>query len=1083
MVITGTHDGSLVVLSILIAVVASYTALDLAGRVRVADGGARLGWLGTAAVAMGGGIWSMHFVAMLAFSMPGMEVGYDVGLTILSLVVAIVATGAGFLIMAQAGRPRLGILAAAGILTGLGVAAMHYMGMAAMRMQADLAYDRLWVVISLFIAIGAATAALYLSSRNDRLPERLLAAVVMGIAVAGMHYAAMRGSVFRMQAGMDMAHGVAGLGQTKLAIAVAGSTFLILALALIAATFDRRYADTQMRLQGDLRSAYDRQTFLLRMGDRMRVLDTSAAIMAETAEALGRFIGADRAGFYRVRSDGQIDLDTAAGWASDLPTLAGCKPASIFGPAPSIDDLRARVSETQEAKDAAAIVSAESGAGASIGVPHWDQGRWRGGLYCHRAPSGPWSAETIGLVEEVAAQAWDAVRRADARADLQRLNDELEGRVAQQTRDIREITDALPVLIAFVDGSLTYRFANKAYEDWFYLKADQVLGRTILDLTGPERFEQRREHFETVQAGQPAHFELPWPRQDGRERIAEIRYLPRKQTDGTVDGFYIFVLDITERVESERRLRSINARLEAEIREQERLSAELEQRTVDAEAANRAKSTFIANMSHELRTPLSAIIGYAEMVAEEIEDGTSAPDLARDVGRIEGNARHLLGLINDVLDLSKVESGKMEAFTETFDLRTLAIDVGTTIGTLIDKKNNRFVLDLGLDDGARLGSMYSDVTRLRQILLNLISNAAKFTENGIVTLAVSRPDDTHVRFAVSDTGIGMSPEQIAKLFQRFQQADASTTRQFGGTGLGLALTKAFTELLGGEIAVSSVPGEGTTFTVTLLACLGETALAGTPSLELGTADDPSGRKVILVIDDDQTQRDLTSRFLVREGFTARTAADGQTGLALARRLKPRAILLDVTMPGMDGWSVLSKLKTEPDLSAIPVVMVTFHSERGIAAALGAADYIMKPVDWTKLRHVMMGFKDAEGDVLVVDDEPEMRDLIRQALEKNRWSVIEAANGRDGLELAVRVRPRVILLDLTMPVMDGFEFLSALRSHPEGETVPVVVLTARDLTSEDRRRLRGANQVLNKGDTRMSDLVETLRRLGMADAPH
>ena len=494
----------------------------------------------------------------------------------------------------------------------------------------------------------------------------------------------------------------------------------------------------------------------------------------------------------------------------------------------------------------------------------------------------------------------------------------------------------------------------------------------------------------------------------------------------------------------------------------------------EAEAANRAKSTFMANMSHELRTPLSAIIGYAEMLAEDLADGSEPTDLASDVDKIEGNARHLLGLINDVLDLSKVESGKMEAFIETFDLGKMLEDVSSTVGALMEKKGNSFELNRGND----LGIMRSDVTRLRQVLLNLLSNAAKFTERGVVTLGVTREADW-VSFAVTDNGIGMNTEQLAKLFQRFQQADVSTTRQFGGTGLGLALTKAFATLLGGTVTVTSKVGRGSTFTVRLPAMMGEADEAAKlpPEIDPGSHDDVAGRDTVLVIDDDETQRDLMSRFLVREGFLARTAGDGPTGLDLARRLKPRAILLDVTMPGMDGWSVLSTLKADPDLAAIPVVMVTFVSERALANSLGAADYVIKPVDWSRLRHVMEAFREAEGDVLIVDDEPEMRRLARTALERNGWSVVEAANGEEGLAFVARSIPRVILLDLSMPIMDGFGFLKELRQRPGCEQVPVVVLTALDLTPDDRRRLRGANQILHKGATKMVDLVDKLRRLG------
>ena len=377
----------------------------------------------------------MHFVAMLAFSMPGMEVSYEAGLTVLSLLVAIATTGAGFLIAAQATKPRLVVLLASGVVTGLGVAAMHYMGMAAMKMQADLDYDRLWVVISIFIAVGAATVALYLSGRNSRLAERLVAALIMGVAVAGMHYAAMRGSVFRMQPGIDMAHGKASLGQSKLAIGVAGSTFLILFLALIAAMFDRRYAETQTRLQGNLRTAYDRQSFLLRLGGRMRVLDDASTIMAEVAEALGRFLHLDRVGFYRVGRDGMLNFDHGACWAEGLPTLAGRYPVETFGSPPAdTEHPRASVAE-RDPVDAAAAVAPASGIAASLAMPHMERGSWRGGFYGHQIKARNWTSDEISLVEEVASQTWDAVRRADARAKLRHLNEQLEGQHEPRAAD------------------------------------------------------------------------------------------------------------------------------------------------------------------------------------------------------------------------------------------------------------------------------------------------------------------------------------------------------------------------------------------------------------------------------------------------------------------------------------------------------------------------------------------------------------------------------------------------------------------------------------------------------------------------
>ncbi len=499
-----------------------------------------------------------------------------------------------------------------------------------------------------------------------------------------------------------------------------------------------------------------------------------------------------------------------------------------------------------------------------------------------------------------------------------------------------------------------------------------------------------------------------------------------------------------------------------DISAQKQVEADLHAARDIAEQANLAKSTFIANMSHELRTPLSAIIGYSEMLKEEVGDGGGDPDaLEADLGKIESNARHLLGLINDVLDLSKIESGKMEVFAEEFEIEPMVRDVAATIDSLIQKKHNTLVLEIG----ESLGSMHSDTTKIRQTLLNLLSNAAKFTEAGTITLAAER-DATQIVFRVQDSGIGMTEEQLAKLFQRFSQADASTTRRFGGTGLGLSITKAFMSMLGGTIDVTSQPGHGSCFTVRLPLTLPEAAQDDAEPIAVAS-------DIVLVIDDDPAQRDIMTRFLERQGFTARTAATGSIGIELARKLRPRAILLDVTMPGIDGWTVLRTLKADLDLADIPVIMVTFIDDNGLSTALGAADHITKPVRWNSFRKTMEQFRDADGDVLVVDDNADMRRQMRSALERDDWTVSEAANGREALAKVAANRPKVVLLDLEMPVMDGFAFLHAFRDLPGCREIPVIVITARDLSRADRDSLQMASKVLSKGETSIRSLTADL----------
>ncbi|MBI4384692.1 MAG: response regulator [Nitrospinae bacterium] len=526
----------------------------------------------------------------------------------------------------------------------------------------------------------------------------------------------------------------------------------------------------------------------------------------------------------------------------------------------------------------------------------------------------------------------------------------------------------------------------------------------------------------------------------------------------------------------------------------------------EAESAAKAKSEFLANMSHEIRTPMNAILGYCEILQYECKKLDNL-GLMDDLKGIESAGRHLLSLINDILDFSKIQAGMMELHLEVFDIQAMVADVANTIRHLADKNKN----SLEIFYSEPIGLMQSDMTRVRQALFNLLGNACKFTENGRISLRVSREtwqETEWIRFVVSDTGIGIESDKLESIFHEFTQADSSTTRRYGGTGLGLSISRRLCLMMGGDLRVQSEVGKGSSFTFVIPAeakpgsrisidkdsPLFRPDFVGDKRREAAVvaplkAEPPPGEKPavaarksrqnsILIIDDDGVTRDLILRFLKKEGLEAVTASNGRIGLQVARESLPSLIILDMMMPEMDGWTVLRELKTDPALAHIPVVILSMVDEREKGLSEGASDYLTKPLDWESFLSVLNKYRvpHLSSPIMLVEDDPRNADMMIRVLNKSGWAISHAANGHEALDCMRSSAPKLILLDLKMPIMDGFEFLSQVRRAEEWRSIPILVLTSKELNQEERLRLSEySDGVLLKGNYSKEDLVNQIRR--------
>lgn len=651
------------------------------------------------------------------------------------------------------------------------------------------------------------------------------------------------------------------------------------------------------------------------------------------------------------------------------------------------------------------------------------------------------------------------------RITMRRINagtrhEDLLAKAVEATGDVIEITDPSSKLL----------YVNPAFEEILGFTAEEAIGKTPAQLFrssmhAPEYFQKIED---VVGAGRAWKGLLICRRLDDRLVYLDSVIAPVHDTTGRETHRIAVKRDVTAQKVAEAELRASNEALS--------------QARDAAIEASRIKSQFVANMSHELRTPLNAILGYAEMVEEEIEDLTQE-EIVEDIARIRKAGLHLLSLVNDVLDMSKIEAGHTELHLEELELEPLLSAVMQTMDPLVNERRNELLLRFD----CKQPRAHTDLVKLRQCVLNLVSNANKFTEQGRITIHAKDAMPPRgrrgewIEVAIIDSGIGMSEEEQQRLFQPFVQADTSTTRRFGGTGLGLHISQRFCEMLGGHISVTSAEGKGSTFTMHLPRRVGQSERSGrdgpidpSESTGRGSAD---LRPQVLLIDDDRVQHNIVERELHELGYELIAVDHGAQGLAQIKVDRPDLILLDVLMPGMDGWTVLETLMADPATREIPVVMLSVVDDHSRADAIGAKAFLSKPVNRIELAQVLHEWAPTvSGRLMVIDDDEVSSSLVRQSLELAGHRVELFADATRALCMVKKAPPDLILLDLLMPGMDGFDFLEQLRELPGCKQLPVVVTTGKVLDRDELFRLQhAAAHVVSKNAYSSAELVEVVAR--------
>tara|TARA_B100000676_G_scaffold300986_1_gene347468 strand:+ start:451 stop:3447 length:2997 start_codon:yes stop_codon:yes gene_type:complete len=550
------------------------------------------------------------------------------------------------------------------------------------------------------------------------------------------------------------------------------------------------------------------------------------------------------------------------------------------------------------------------------------------------------------------------------------------------------------------------------------------------------------------------------------EDIKNMRKLSKKGDNSSSEEASVELMSLAFSRMSE----EVNALISARTKE-------MESSRDEARDANAEKTRFFANMSHELRTPLNAILGYGEMLAEDCED-MGYDDLLPDLKKITSAGSHLLSLINNILDISKIEAGRMELYITSFDIETMIDTIRDVTSPLALKNENEFKINFS----GSLGKMKQDETKIRQCLTNFLSNSFKFTLKGTVTLSIDtfiKNEVEMIRFSVSDTGEGMSKEGISKVFKEYEQAERSTSAKHGGTGLGLPITKKLAEMMGGDVEVESELGKGSNFILYVPREALEQESDEDIPVNIEALND--NEKIVVLIDDDVTMHELIRRTLSKIGLTLVGATDSEKGLQIVREIRPKLLLLDVLMPGRDGWSILKECKSDPELKNMSVVMVSQMQQDKLSQSLGADDYLTKPIDreiFLERIKNLLGKENSKNDkILVIDDDQNTRDILSRMLKDANWIPITAKDGKDGLK-KIKQDPAMIVLDLEMPRMDGFEFLDEyMQLYNKDERKPILVYSGKDLSEVQRDILeKNVTAIVKKDDVSIEDLSNVVKKI-------